>query len=490
MPRALPFACLLLAAAPATAGTPGALRYGAVPGGSGGRPVLLFLHGWNSDASTWSGSNEMESRATAAGYRTAFLDLHPDQSMWTNAPLIATAVDAVKARFAAPVVLVCHSKGGVDAQTAAIYSGVGAKVDRILTLGTPHRGTPLADLAWSTWTGWLAALLGSRNEGNRVLQTGYMAAFRAQADARPEARATPLYTAGGTRAGGFFTAYYWGGLAIGRTSDGVVPLDSSDLPYRRGRLFTQAWNHDEVHQGRNAWAYLAGNLAAPALKEPEAPEPGTSEAGAATAEACPALDRLYRGGPTEAGMAHATFPVDAGQPGLALLLQTSKPPREAWAVSPSGRLVAFRTVAGPPLHRLGRSYAEADPDGEGVETGRSMDPDAVLPGAVVLHAEVAAPEAGTWRLHLAADGEDAFFLTARFPGDAGRVLEPGRLAAALRAPAGEGRSTLRVLPPPALRPGGFHEPVVLNHSLTLQDGPGRERCVALSAAEEAGRPAD
>ncbi len=153
-------------------------------------------------------------------------------------------------------------------------------------------------------------------------------------------------------------------------------------------------------------------------------------------------------------------------------------------MSPSGRLVAFRAVEGPRVRRLGRAYADAETERDA--TGR--DPDALLPGAVVLHAEVVAPEPGTWRLHLAAAGEDAFFLTARFPGDSGRRIEPGRLAEALRAPVGEGRSTLRVAPPAALRLEGFREPAVLNHSLTLQDGPGRERCVALSVAEEAGQP--
>ena len=53
--------CLVMLCLPLLlhAGTPGSIRYGAVPAGSGGRPVLLFVHGWNSDASTWSGSNDM-----------------------------------------------------------------------------------------------------------------------------------------------------------------------------------------------------------------------------------------------------------------------------------------------------------------------------------------------------------------------------------------------------------------------------------------------
>ncbi len=474
MRRAFPLSstlCALLAAAPAaSAGAPGTLRYGAVPGGSGGRPVLLFIHGWNSDASTWSGGNDMEAKAAAGGYRTAFLDVHADGSMWTNAPLIATAVDAVKARYGSPVVLVCHSKGGVDAQTAAIYGGAGPKVERIITLGSPHWGTPLADLAWSTWTGWLAALLGSRNEGNRVLQTGYMAAFRAQADARPEARATPLYTAGGTKAGPFFSAYYWGGLAIGRTSDGVVPLDSSRLAYQRGRLFTQAWNHDEVHLGRKAWPYLAGNLAQPvsALRNPADGE-GTDPA----PPAAPALDRLHRGGPTDGGMAEFTFPVDAGQARLDLLLQTSRPVRRAWAISPSGRLHPFRP--GLPAGSL-RPWAEQDSPWNGV----------LLPGAQAAGCEIAGVEAGTWRVQLSAEGDDAYFFTAHFPADRGRRLAPEALALALKAAAGDPdlrRETRRIPPPSASPAPGFREPVVLNHSLTFTDGTGRERSLAISEAE-------
>jgi pimeloyl-ACP methyl ester carboxylesterase len=443
-----------------------------VPSGSGARPVLLFLHGWNSDASTWSGGNDMEAKAYGGGYRAAFLDLHADASMWTNAPLIATAVDAVKAKYGSPVVLVCHSKGGVDAQTAAIWYGVGAKVDRIVTLGSPHRGTPLSDLAWSTWTGWLAALLGSRNEGNRVLQTGYMASFRAQADARPEARATPLYTAGGTRSGPFFSAYYWGGLAIGRTSDGVVPLDSSSLAYQRGRLFTQSWNHNEVHLGGYAWPALAANLGRPAQAF-QAAEDETATAAPEPAPEPPALDRLHRGGPIPEGTAEFAFPVDAEQPLVTLLLQTSKPLRQAWAVSPSGRLHAFRVE-----HPRPRVADRRDPDAEPAWEG------AVLHGARLAHLDVPLPEAGTWRVRLAAEGEDAYFFTAHFPADRGRTMPSGAVAQAL-APGSETshRVTLRVPPSGAAVADGFREPAVLNHSLTIVDGPGRERSVVVSEPE-------
>jgi len=478
--RAL-LACLCLSVG-LWAGVPGNLRYGAIPAGSGTHPVLLFVHGWNSDASTWSGSNDMEAKATAAGYRTAFLDVYPDRSMWDNGLLVSAAVDQVKARFAgAGVVLVCHSKGGVDAQTALVYDGAASKVERLITLGTPHRGTPLADLAWSTWAGWLADLLGSRNDGNRVLQTGYMAAFRTQTDARPEARAVPTYTAGGTKAGPWFSSYWFGGVAIGRTSDGVVPLDSTDLPYQRARLFTRSWNHGEVKQGSNAWPYLQASLAQPALglaaNQPLMAIPATGPG--------LALDRLYRGGATRSGMAEATFPVEAGQPLLQVLPETSKAPRRALLISPSGRTHAFH---GTLAAARGRMRGEDPAGGEGPE-GEAF------PGATRRTVSVAVPEAGLWRVQLSAQGEDAYFLTVAFPEDRstplglaeahgfarGHAMPMAARAAGLEVEVHSVRTSPPAMP---LKSGGrMPEPSVLNHTLVLTWPGGRERDVIFSEAE-------
>lgn len=461
------------------AGTPGTLRYGAVPAGSGARPVLLFVHGWNSDASTWSGSNDMEAKATAAGYRTVFLDVFPDRTMWDNGVLVAAAVDQVKARFAgAGVVLVCHSKGGVDGQTALVYDGAAPKVERLITLGTPHQGTPLADLAWSWWAGWLADLLGSRNDGNRVLQTGYMAAFRAQTDALAAARTVPTFTAGGTKTGPWFSSYWYGGIAIGRTSDGVVPLDSTDLPYQRARLFTRSWNHAEVKQGSNAWPYLQASLAQPV--------PLAAPALAAMAEPVPALllDRLYRGGRTEGGMAEATFPVEAGQPLLRVLLETGRAPRRALLVSPSGRLRTFSRPSGRPQGRPRPDRFAEDGTGDGA-----------FPGAAASTVSVPEPEPGLWRVQISAQGEDAYFLTAAFPEDRSapmtlpeaRNLAHGRALPLAAAAAGLSVAvhTVRTTPPAAaLTAGpGRTEPSVLNRTLVLTWPGGKERDLVFSEAE-------
>lgn len=461
------------------AGAPGSLRYGAVPAGSGTRPVLLFVHGWNSDATTWSGINDMEAKVAGAGYRAAFLDVYADRTMWDNGPIISGAVDQVKAHFpGAGVVLVCHSKGGVDGQTALVYYGASTKVDRLITLGTPHRGTPLADLAWSSWAGWLTGLLGSKNEGNRVLQTGYMASFRSQTDAKPESRAVPTFTAGGTKAGPWFSSYWYGGIAIGRTSDGVVPLDSTDLPYQRARLFTQAWNHAEVKQGSNAWPYLQASLASPTLT---ALSPATLAIAAPIQEPSHILDRLYRGGTTTSGMAEFFFPVDAGQASLQVLLQTSTAPRRALLIAPSGRIHGLRAGFAGPIRR-----------GEMNEAG-----DEAFPGAVNRQARIAQPEAGQWRVQLSAQGEDAYFFTAIFPRDPSPMISAAEARDAVRVgsmarsfAAGSPQMvvhSVRTSAPPSpsrgLKSQPMVEPSVVNHTLVLTWPGGRERAVIFSEAE-------
>ena len=55
---------------------------------------------------------------------------------------------------AAKVNIIAHSMGGLDARWAISRLGLGSKVSSLITLGTPHRGTPLADLG----SGWASRL--------------------------------------------------------------------------------------------------------------------------------------------------------------------------------------------------------------------------------------------------------------------------------------------------------------------------------------------
>jgi triacylglycerol lipase len=56
-------------------------------------------------------------------------------------------VDAIAALPHARVDVIAHSLGGLDARFALARLGLASKVRSLVTVGTPHRGTPLADLA-------------------------------------------------------------------------------------------------------------------------------------------------------------------------------------------------------------------------------------------------------------------------------------------------------------------------------------------------------
>jgi triacylglycerol lipase len=50
--------------------------------------------------------------------------------------------------------LIAHSLGGLDARYALSHLGLASRVRSLVTIGTPHRGTPLADLARSAPLDW------------------------------------------------------------------------------------------------------------------------------------------------------------------------------------------------------------------------------------------------------------------------------------------------------------------------------------------------
>jgi triacylglycerol esterase/lipase EstA (alpha/beta hydrolase family) len=101
-------------------------------------PVLL-IHGYFCNRAVW---RPMARRLSAKGHAVDAVDLEPAfGSIDSYAPLIAAAVDALRARTgAAQVALVCHSMGGLAARAYLRRYG-DASVACVVTLGTPHLGT-------------------------------------------------------------------------------------------------------------------------------------------------------------------------------------------------------------------------------------------------------------------------------------------------------------------------------------------------------------
>ncbi len=91
-------------------------------------------------------------RGVADHLRALGLEVHcpsvpPLKSVAERAQALADYVEALPAR---KVNLVAHSMGGLDARYAIAHLGLARRVASLTTIGTPHRGTPVADLGLET----------------------------------------------------------------------------------------------------------------------------------------------------------------------------------------------------------------------------------------------------------------------------------------------------------------------------------------------------
>ncbi|KKI92510.1 hypothetical protein WQ54_09105 [Bacillus sp. SA1-12] len=215
---------------------------------------ILFIHGLNSSSNTWWNENNMYDTAYQNGYETVFIDLYPTKNMWDNGKLLAEKIHEMYDYFGKKLVIVSHSKGGIDAQSALVHYGAFPYVERVITLSAPHYGSQLADLAYSSWAEWLSGIIGSKNDATYSLQTGYMNYFRSQTDQHANVHRNSFYTLGGTKWGDFGTSLYWGGLYLSGygPNDGAVTVNSSKLTYGT-ELTVGEWNHTTIKEGTSTF---------------------------------------------------------------------------------------------------------------------------------------------------------------------------------------------------------------------------------------------
>jgi triacylglycerol lipase len=121
------------------------------------RPVLL-LHGWFSSRRTF---DVLERRLRRDGYGVFSLDLGGARGSFLGrgiddlADLVRTKVERIYGRYPGlgPLTIVGHSKGGLIAAYYVKKLGGWRRTRAVVTLGTPHRGTPRA------WLGVPVAVL-------------------------------------------------------------------------------------------------------------------------------------------------------------------------------------------------------------------------------------------------------------------------------------------------------------------------------------------
>jgi len=82
--------------------------------------------------------------------------LPPSASVPDRARELVAAIDALPHER---IDLIAHSLGGLDARYALAHLGLARRVRSLVTVGTPHRGTPLADLALKGPLDWMRRMV-------------------------------------------------------------------------------------------------------------------------------------------------------------------------------------------------------------------------------------------------------------------------------------------------------------------------------------------
>lgn len=118
-------------------------RWRAVPDqlgpGTHGRRGIVFVHGFVCNRGFWT---PWMLRVRDAGHAFVAVNLEPVfGSIEDYVPIIDDAVDRVAAATGMPPLIVCHSMGGLAARAWLRSRAAGARVWRLVTIGSPHRGT-------------------------------------------------------------------------------------------------------------------------------------------------------------------------------------------------------------------------------------------------------------------------------------------------------------------------------------------------------------
>ncbi|MBB5926880.1 esterase/lipase family protein [Streptomyces echinatus] len=147
---------------------------------------IVFVHGWNSDGSTW---NTMAERFRADGWPAGRLhrwSYPTSQSNATTAIQLAQEIDHVLAATGASKVdLVTHSMGGLSSRYYLKNMAGDAKVDAWVSLAGPNHGTGAAYLCGGASCTEMrpgSAFLDALNAGDETPGTTRYATWRSPCD--------------------------------------------------------------------------------------------------------------------------------------------------------------------------------------------------------------------------------------------------------------------------------------------------------------------
>ncbi len=111
-----------------------------------GERVVVLVHGLDEPGGIW---DQLAPALVDAGHVVVRFEYPNDQAIALSATRLFESLDQLVARGVGTIDFVCHSMGGLvvrDAITREGFGGKGIVVDRLMTIGTPHGGSPWARL--------------------------------------------------------------------------------------------------------------------------------------------------------------------------------------------------------------------------------------------------------------------------------------------------------------------------------------------------------
>lgn len=315
-----------------------AIYYGDASQANPNKPVVVFVHGFIDLANLWfAPGNSMYKKFHDRGHRTVFVAMSRGEGMWYNGEMLSYMLDDITAHYGVnDVVIVAHSNGGKASEVAMFQHGKYQKVNRVLALGTPFRGTGLADIAELQGLSWIVNLIGLGG-GTSTSTTYYMEQVaRPILDALPNNQAQKFVNFGawGYANGGTILAptMYAGGNILNLMgagpwnggNDGVTPYYSSSRPggtqmwpgHCWGWWCNQISKHDHIDLTM-AWATF--NDFYPYISGPLPLRVDTPQAAAVVEDARPYLESEYQ--MLFPGQNSFTIPAGVGEVSLSILAE-------------------------------------------------------------------------------------------------------------------------------------------------------------------------
>ena len=364
------------------------------------RPTV-FAHGILSSGDIWD--TPWAAALNDVGiYTDTTLDMGALDSIANNAGKIGVVVAEARTRYGVDSVnMVVHSKGGLDSRH---YVEAHEGVDRIVQLGTPNAGSPLADLAQSVvisigglgggLVGALAAPAGVQ------LTTPYMALYNANHALSPQVDFTVM--AGDYRTDGCWCLINRFLLSVTGQGDTIVPLWSA-------HHFTQMLPATYVSSGDDKDATHSGlhqSQAILAQMQPTVQQPGRTTGspqpqGAGVAAAQEPVSTLPAhtatvGGPLDTGTAEHQVPIDEASETFVSVLYSAGPELTVELVAPSGERITPTTP------------------------GAEFEDDEVEGGRLAVY-RLATPEVGVWTVEVSGDTSTTYAIHA-WPAESGVAL--------------------------------------------------------------------